>query len=117
MPDGFQERRRFPRIKKEIPLKIRIDNYDVVTQSKDISCIGAYCSIDRYIAPLTKLSIILLLPLKSKNRSATVKVQCKGVVVRTVENAPGGYNIAIYFNEIDQKDKNKISKYVSQHIV
>ena len=111
------ERRRYPRIQKELPLKLTTDDYDLVTQTKNISCIGAYCAVDRYIAPLTKLSILLLLPLQSKNRITTTKVQCKGVVVRTEQSLPAGFNIAIFFNEIGERDKKKIAKYVSQHIL
>ena len=112
----LKERRRYPRIEKELPLKIRTDEYDLVTQTKNLSCIGAYCAVDKYIPPLTKLSIILLLPLKTKNKNTNVKIQCKGVVVRTEGKPPEGFNIAIFFNEISPRDKDKIATYVSEHI-
>lgn len=111
----FKERRRYPRIEKSLPLKLSSDEYDIITQTKNISCIGAYCSVDRFIPLWTKLSIILLLPSASK-RNPNIKVKCKGVVVRTEKDPQGNFNIAIYFNEITQAQKNKILKYVNQHL-
>lgn len=111
-----QERRKFPRLKKELPLTIKTQEYDLISQTKNISCVGAYCWVDKYIAPLTKLSIMLVLPIKKRNQDCQSKVHCKGVVVRTEEDRPSGFNVAIYFNEINQQDKEKISQYINQHI-
>ena len=116
MTIAYSEKRRFPRIEKELPLKIRTNECDLVTQTKNISCIGAYCSINRYIRPLTKLSIILLLPSMTKYKNKTFRIQCKGVVVRIEQRSHHGFDIAIFFNDITQRDKEKISKYVTQYI-
>jgi hypothetical protein len=62
---------------------------------------------------MTKLSIMLLLPVEFKTKTEAEKVQCKGVVVRAEPDPQKGYNIAIFFNEISQRNKNKISQYVS----
>ena len=94
------ERRRSPRIKRELSLKIKLEDYDVVGQTRDISCIGAYCTVNKYIPPFSLISIILLLPLKIRNRNNIYNVRCQGVVVRTEEDPKSNkeYNIAIYFN-------------------
>jgi len=110
------ERRRYPRLIKELPLKLICEDYDLVTRTRDISCIGAYCCVDKYIPPMTKLAIVLLLPTDLEAGSATEKVQCKGVVVRTDNNEAKGFNIAIFFNEISERNKDKISRYVSRFI-
>ena len=116
MNQNASERRRYPRIKKEVPLKIKSEGYDFVTQTKDISCIGAYCHVDKYIPPMTKLSVMLLLPVEPKIKNSAEKVQCKGVVVRTDPNSPEGFNIAIFFNEISERNKNKILQYVNRSL-
>jgi hypothetical protein len=116
MNQHIQERRRQPRVKKEVPLKILTEGYDFVTQTKDISCIGTYCYVDKYIPPMTKLAITLLLPTRLKPGDANNKIQCKGVIVRTEPNSPEGFNIAIFFNEISQRDKYKISHYINQFL-
>lgn len=116
MNQNITERRRYPRIKKELPVKIKTDEYDFVTQTKNLSCIGAYCYVEKYIPPMTKLSIMLLLPTESNKEDSNEKVQCKGVVVRTEANLPKGFNIAIFFNDISQRNKDKISQYVNRFL-
>ncbi len=117
MKNSFQERRRYPRLKKNIPVKICGDEFDIVTDTYNLSCVGAYCRVNKYIEPMTKLKIHLLLPLKRRNKVMTKKVSCQGVVVRTESQSGNDYfNIAIYFNEIQQKDIKNISDYVNTSI-
>ena len=108
-----KERRQFPRLSKNVPIKLCGDDYDVVTETKNLSCIGAYCQVDKYFEPMTKLDIHLLLPLKKKEKIVTKKVSCRGVVVR-VESQPAGENfkIAIFFNEIQKKDSKILSGFI-----
>lgn len=108
------ERRRYPRVKQVLPLNLAIDGYDISTTTKDLSCIGAYCHVDRYIPPFTKILVRLSLPIFDKKDNNCI-VECKGVVVRT-EDQPQGFNIAIFFNEITESQKNKIAKYISQFL-
>ena len=112
------ERRRSPRIKREIPLKIKLDDYDLVGQTRDISCIGANCTINKYISPFSLISVILLLPLKINNRNKIYNLRCQGVVVRIEESPLNNkeYNIAIYFNRLRQTDKAKLLQYVQQYL-
>lgn len=110
------EKRRYPRIGKNLPIKIKSDDFDLVAETKNISCIGAYCRVDRYIAPFTKLQTTILLSPKAKNNSRSIN--CKGVVVR-VEKDPNDletqYNIAIYFNEISKLSMLKIDRFLKKH--
>ena len=117
-PNNKLERRRWPRVKQQIPLKIVLDDYDAVGQTKDLSCIGAYCTVDKYIAPFSIISVILLLPLQMKNNNKVCSVHCQGAVVRTEENPQNNnkYNIAIYFNRIGQSDRAKLLQYVRQNL-
>ena len=110
----IHERRRHPRLEKNIPLKLCGDEFDVVTETRNLSCSGAYCRVDKYFEPMTKLKIHLLLPLKKGQKGVTRKVSCQGVVVR-VESQPGSeyFNIAIYFNEISKRDIKCIAEYIS----
>ena len=110
-----KERRRCPRLEKNLPLKISCDDFDIVTETKNLSCLGAYCQINKFLEPLTKLKIVLLLPFKDKKNVLTKKVSCQGVVVRTeaIPSKNNLYNIAIYFNDIQKKEINKISEYVN----
>lgn len=108
------ERRRYPRIEKSLPFRIAADGYDFTTTTQNISCIGAYCRVDKYIPPFTKIMVKLTLPIMTNNGNKNCDVECKGVVVRTEDENKGGFNIAIFFNEIKNSQRQKISQYISQ---
>lgn len=114
----LQERRKHPRVSRNIPLKISSGEFDIVTETENISGAGAYCRSDRYIEPMTKLKIVILLPVKQRNKVATRKVECTGVVVRTenITSDPSTFKIAIFFTDISSKDTQKISDYIHQHL-
>ena len=65
------ERRRAARTPKNLAIKLKEREVDFVTETKNISCIGAYCQIDGYLPILTKLRITLLLP-KTKGTKSSI---------------------------------------------
>ncbi|MBU1125854.1 MAG: PilZ domain-containing protein [Candidatus Omnitrophica bacterium] len=105
------ERRQFPRIDHELPMKVAVNGYDFVTSSQNISCVGAYCCLNKYIPPFTKVMVKLNLPIGQKKRC---RVECKGVIVRSEDEAQGGFNVAIFFNDIRDEYRHKISQYIDQ---
>ena len=112
-----EERRRYPRIEHRIPLEIIANGYDFATATQNISCVGAYCRVDKYIPPFTKIMVRLTLPIAIGNRRDNCcDVECKGVVVRTEDEENGGFNIAVFFNEIKNNQRKKISQYISQFL-
>lgn len=112
-----QDRRRFQRVSKNVAIKLKDREVDFVTETKNISCIGAYCNVDSYIPILTKLNITLLLPKGPKSKRPK-HITCQGTVVRIEHsNDPlenNKYNIAIYFNEISKSDMKIIDEYVKR---
>lgn len=110
------ERRQYPRIKGEFPLNIAVNGYDFTTTTQDISCIGTYCHINKYIPPFTKIMVKLNLPIAHESGNTNCCVECKGVVVRTEDERNGGFNIAIFFNQIKENQRHKISQYISQFL-
>ncbi|MFH1360531.1 MAG: PilZ domain-containing protein [Candidatus Omnitrophota bacterium] len=109
----LNERRKHPRLKNNIPVKICSDDFDMVTETRNLSCAGAYCRVNKYLEPMTKLKIHLLLPFKRRNKDVPKKISCQGVIVR-VESEPGDdyFQVAIYFSEMEQKDRKMIADYV-----
>lgn len=111
------EKRQHPRLKKNLPIKIRNGDFDIFTETKNISCTGAYCQIDKYIAPFTKIKTTILLPAKTENSNCCIK--CEGTVVR-VEKADSSletlYNIAVYFNQISKASMSKIGRFIEDHL-
>lgn len=118
------ERRRSSRIKKNIPLKIKEASFDSVSETKNLSSSGLYCKIDKYVAPLSKVDMILLIPQlslkKLEEKEQCKRIECVGTVVRTelVNDPVEGdyYNVAIFFSEIKKSDKAAIEKFIKQHI-
>jgi len=111
-----RERRQHPRIKRSLPIRLVANGYDFSTTTQDLSCVGAYCHITKYIPPFTKIAIKLSLPIRTKCGGRKYDVKCKGVLVRTEDEEKGGFNIAIFFNEIKEYQKKIISQYVNQFL-
>ena len=112
-----QERRREPRIPNNIPIKIFQEDGDIVTETGNISRTGIYCKVSKYIAPMTKLKVHLLIPFRKNERITTKKVSCEGVVVRTEPiSGKDQYNVAIFFQDITQRDAGAIADYISLHL-
>ncbi|MCU0652107.1 MAG: PilZ domain-containing protein [Candidatus Omnitrophica bacterium] len=110
-----KERRLHPRLDHTLPLKIAANGYDFVTNTQNVSCLGAYCHIDKYVPPFTKIGIKLNLPLASRSRKKS-GIECNGVIVRTEDATDGGFNIAIFFNRINDNQRKVISNYISQFL-
>jgi len=115
----MNEQRRYPRIEKSLSLKLSDSEFDVVTETKNISGNGVYCAIDKPLEPMTKLNIIILIPLR-KNKNKTIKkIHCEGVVVRKEyvrNNAKFAYHVGIYFNEIKEYDRKLLLSYINAHL-
>lgn len=68
------ERRRHPRSPKRLNFKLKTQHFDVVAETKDLSCIGALCQVNKPIPEMTHLKMILELPGQY--------AECEGTVVR-----------------------------------
>lgn len=106
------ERRIHPRLETQLPIKVAVNGYDFSTTTKNISCVGTYCHIKKYIPPFTKVAIKMSMPIKN----ATYDTQCTGVIVRTEDEPNGGFNVAIFFNGIRDAARQKISRYINQFL-
>jgi len=113
-----KERRQFPRLSNNIPIKLVKEDGDIVTETANISRSGIYCKVDTFLEPMTKLKISLLIPMRKNGRNTTKKVTCEGAVVRT-EQIPGeveAYNVAIFFQDISKRDADHIADYVDSFL-
>ncbi len=110
------ERRQYPRIQQRLPLKIAANGYDFATSTLNISCLGAYCFINKYVPPFTRVMVKLTLPILTEDGSKEYNVECRGVIVRTEDEDKGGFNVAIFFNDIKNPPRQKISQYINQFL-
>lgn len=111
---SHSEKRRQPRVDNNISLKITSPGLDLVTETRNISASGVYCRVNFFLEPMTKLKVVLLVPVKKGQKVAVKKVVCGGVVVRT-ENITGGggFNAAIFFNDIHPQDSRLLADFVA----
>ncbi|MDD4954964.1 MAG: PilZ domain-containing protein [Candidatus Omnitrophica bacterium] len=112
----MNEKRSYPRVTGSLALKLCADDCDLVTETKNISASGAYCAVNKSIEPMTKLSMVLLVPLNTTNHKDVKKINCKGVVVRSEhiqDNGRQSYCLGIYFSEIKENDRRILASYIS----
>lgn len=112
----IKEKRLYPRVFKRFPIDVWANGYDFVTYTQNLSCLGAYCYINKYIPPFTKVKVKLNLPIMKGGIKEDWDVECNGVIVRTEDELSGGFNIAIFFNGIREQSRQKLSRYVSQFL-
>jgi len=112
----MKEKRQSPRVDKTLPVKLSDPNFDILTETKNVSDSGAYCAVSQHIEPMTKLNLILLLPFKKGKTKEIKKVSCSGVVVRcehTADTNKYPYRIGVYFNGLKDPDKKLLRSYVA----
>ena len=113
----INERRGDPRLDNNIPVKICQEGGDIVAETQNISCSGAYCRVNKHIALMTKLKIHLLLSSPVEGKKKARKVSCEGVVVRSEPIKDGkGYHLAVFFSDITKRDAEYITDYVGAHL-
>lgn len=111
----MNEKRSHHRIEGVLALKLCAADCDLVTETKNISGSGAYCAVNKPIAAMTKLDIVLLVPLKNNHKDVK-KINCKGVVVRSEhlqDNTRQSYCLGIYFSEIKETDRRALISYIN----
>ncbi len=85
----------------------------------NVSANGVYFTSPSYIAPLTRLEIVLLIP-AAGGAGGRREVACQGIVVRTEPesetNEPSQYDIACFFTAIDASDRTHLETYILSQI-
>ena len=113
---GTPERRRSPRAAQPVPLAIRDAKLDLRTETKNLSAAGAYCTLDRFIPPMSKLQLTFELPGSFRR----THIRCTAVVVRVepIVKDPTAmrYNTALFFTEISKPGRAAISRFVRQRL-
>jgi hypothetical protein len=115
------ERRTYPRITDEkVSLKLRADQFDAtISQSLNISASGVYCKVDKDIPLLSRVMIVLMLPVEGAGaKNKMKKIETEGVVVRAHPVIENGkilhYDVAVFFDNLSSRDRENIKEYVSK---
>jgi len=106
-----------PRFILSLPLEISTPRFHLLTRTKNISCSGVYCEINRYIPLRTKLSVAMKLSFFIDGKKVQRTVNCPAEVVRIdppTKRIFANYNVGIVFSEIEEKNRDFILQYVHQ---
>lgn len=110
------EKRVHPRLPHKLSIRVAVDGYDFASSTQNVSSVGAYCRINKYMPPFTKVMVNLKLPIMTNEGKKDCSFECKGVVVRTEDEKEGGFNIAIFFHQITQAQRKVILQYIDQFL-
>lgn len=118
-----RERRRSTRIDARVALQISGAGKDlpadtVTTESINVGAEGVYCLVPHFVAPLTKLMVTMVLPLKGKRGQVKNEVmKADGIVVRCqpAGGESGGYRIACFFSGLTDEARATLDEYLRQH--
>ena len=118
-----KERRRSERVDAQIALKLSgpqeaLPAESVTTESINVGAEGVYCHLNHFIAPLTKLQLTMVLPIRGrKGQVKNEVVNTNAVVVRCQPAGTdvGGYRIACFFTDLDDGARAVLDEYVRQH--
>ncbi len=113
-----QERRKFPRVKDEtLSLNLRLDDFDSVTNTLNISSSGVYCKTDKELPLMSRVKLMLMIPDPSKETGALKSLEVNGIVVRQhpviIDGVTKHYDVAIFFEDLSPKDKEVINSYIA----
>lgn len=115
----MEEKRKYPRLKDCLSITLSDSQWDIATETTNISASGAYCAIDKPMELMTKLSITLFVPYENKQERKFKKITCGGVVVRNEQvkyNGQYPYRVGIYFNEIKKIDRKLLLSYIESFL-
>ena len=111
-----QERRRAPRVVERVPVALTDEGKAFQAESENLSATGVYCTLERFIPPMTKLQVQFELPDGARH----VRIRCEGIVVRVepviTTATQARYHVAVFFSELTERDRSAISRFVSQRL-
>ena len=116
-PDVATDRRDSPRIEARLQIELAIDTDDSseTASTINISSNGVYFTCSRYIEPLTKLGMRLLLGSESADEEVE-SIDVQGVVVRvepdSAEADVDQWDIACYFTDSTPEFRERLGRYV-----
>ena len=111
-----QERRKFQRV-EDSGLSLKLEGFDSITHTLNISPSGVYCKVDKPLPLMSRVKLKLMVPDDSKGRGSVKDLDVSGIVVREhpviVDGSIKHYDIAIFFEDLSAKNKEMIEDYIS----
>jgi hypothetical protein len=118
MTKPTRERRQSPRIPAKLAMQVsgQGETSVLTTESINLSASGIQFGSRVFLSPLTKVALTLLLPPFGRRLRRERMLQCEGVIVRceerTAANQKRRYELACYFTDLTEGDRELIEQYV-----
>jgi hypothetical protein len=109
------EKRLHPRVSQHLAVRAT-DGAEVALETLNLSAGGLFCTSPAWVAPMTRLALLLELPALA-GQGAGTQVRGEAVVVRTEPPAPsishtGGYRIARFFSHMEDDHRHLLQSYL-----
>ena len=115
-----QERRKAQRVKANLAISVSGGPEEARGETLNISTNGVYFQSPRYIEPLTKVQLELIIPARGKDSEEETSLICDGIVVRVEpeheDSSVSSYNVAVFFSFLPDATQKKLEKYISQRL-
>ena len=110
------DRRRAPRVDTNLPVTVTGQGKPFLVQTKNLSATGAYCTFRQFVSPMTKLGVRLEIAGSASPRA----IRCDGIVVRVDPPKPSRtrhhYDVAIFFQGLEDDDRFALARYLQRHL-
>lgn len=101
---------------EQVAVAISDATTETAAQTKNLSAAGAYCTVERFIPPMTKVALRLEIPDGGRSRT----IRCAGVVVRAdpfiATTERGAYHLAVFFTDLSERDRTAIGRFVQRRL-
>ncbi|MEZ5065249.1 MAG: PilZ domain-containing protein [bacterium] len=113
------DRRRTPRADARLRVDLAHGPEGALSvETLNIGSGGVYVQVPRFIEPLTKLSLAMVIPAPTADEEP-VRLETEAIVVRTLPEAPDpaveAYEIACAFLELADETRDAINRYILTH--
>jgi c-di-GMP-binding flagellar brake protein YcgR len=122
----FVERRKSHRVDARVPIQLEEREEEVrgeiiPAESANLSEGGVYCEVGKYLPPLTKVAITMLLPAFGGKHAKPQEIKAEAVVVRNLPEKEGRrvikYRIACAFTSITDEQRAIVREYIIWHLL
>jgi len=121
------ERRQAQRVDATLKLEVQVPvdggQAPACLETLNISTAGIYFRADHYIEPMTKLEMLLELPVPGADGAVAgdlAAVPCEGIVVRITpeDEQPGcdNYEVAVFFTNIEPESMSHLEEHIAMLI-
>ena len=117
--DSESERRRDARATARLPVELAGDGDGTLSVSSlNIGAGGVYVEVPRYIEPLTKLSLSMMIPGPTPAEESSL-VETEAIVVRVLPERPDAsvdrYEVACAFLDLTDENRDIVNRYILTH--